>query len=457
MTEPMPPFPAGFRWGVATAAYQIEGAVTEDGRGPSIWDTFSHEPGRIRDGSTGEVACDHYHRWAGDVALMAELGVRAYRFSIAWPRIQPTGSGPADAAGVAFYDRLVDGLLDKGIEPVATLFHWDLPQALQDTGGWANRDTAARFGEYAELVCDALGDRVALWITLNEPFIHLALGHLLGIHAPGVAGTVDLLSVVHHQLLGHGLAAAAVRGHPGARVGIANNYTPVWAVGPDGRPDSATEDDRVAAFVYDAIHNRVFTDPLLLGRYPDGVEALSSGEVDAVVLDGDLAVIAAPLDVLGVNYYNPTGVGVPGPGEPAAFAGAPVPFALRPLAGYPQTAYGWPVVPDGLRELLVTLHERYAGVLPPIWVTENGCAYGESIVDTERIAFLDGHLRALRSAMDAGVDVRGYCCWSLLDNWEWADGFTQRFGLVHVDYATQTRTPRASYAWYRDLIARSTR
>ncbi|OLB74119.1 MAG: beta-glucosidase [Actinobacteria bacterium 13_2_20CM_2_71_6] len=456
MTVPLPQFPAGFRWGVATAAYQIEGASAEDGRGRSIWDTFSHEPGRIVDASTGDVTCDHYHRWPDDVALMSELGVGAYRFSIAWPRIQPEGKGPANPAGMAFYDRLVDALLERGIDPAATLFHWDLPQALQDAGGWASRDTAARFGEYADLMAAALGDRVKLWITLNEPFIHLSLGHLLGVHAPGIAGTVDLLSVTHHQLLGHGLAVAAIRDQPNTRVGIANNYTPVWAVGTDGTPGSATEDDRVAAFVYDVMHNRVFTDPLLLGRYPDGIEALSSGDVDAVVLDGDLEVIAAPLDVLGVNYYSPTGIGWATSSE-GAFAASPVPFELRPLAGFARTDFDWPVVPDGLRELLVTLHERYAGVLPPIWVTENGCAYGESIVDNERIGFLDGHVRAVAQAIEAGVDVRGYCCWSLLDNWEWAEGYTQRFGLVHVDFATQARTPRSSYAWYRDLIARTPR
>ncbi|TMM38115.1 MAG: beta-glucosidase [Actinobacteria bacterium] len=453
MTEPIPQFPAGFRWGVATAAYQIEGATAEDGRGPSIWDTFSHQPDRISDGSTGDVACDHYHRYAQDVALMADLGVGVYRFSVAWPRIQPTGTGPANPKGIAFYDRLVDALLERGIAPAVTLFHWDLPQAVQDDGGWANRDTAARFGEYAEAVSDALGDRVAVWLTLNEPYVHLALGYVLGMHAPGLAGTRDLLPVVHHQLLGHGLAAAAVRRHPGARVGIANNYTPVWAVGPDGTRGSATDDDEVAAFVYDVLHNRVFTDPLLLGRYPDGIEMLSAGDADATVLDGDLAVIAAPLDVLGVNYYNPTGIGAP----PSGVGVGGLPFELRQLTGYPVTGYGWPVVPDGLRELLVLLHERYAGVLPPIWITENGCAYGGSTVDDDRIAFLDGHLRALRSAMDAGVDVQAYCYWSLLDNWEWADGFSQRFGLVHVDYATQARTPRASFAWYRDLIARSPR
>jgi beta-glucosidase len=441
MTVPMPAFPAGFRWGVATAAYQIEGAATEDGRGPSIWDTFSHEPGRISDGSTGDVACDHYHRYADDVALMAELGVGGYRFSVSWPRVQPAGGGPVNAPGIAFYDRLVDTLLARGIEPAVTLFHWDLPQALQDAGGWANRDTAVRFGEYAGLVADALGDRIGLWITLNEPFIHLALGHVIGMHAPGLTGAEQILAVAHHQMLGHGLAAAAVR--PG-RVGIANNYTPVWAVGRDGTRATATEEDELAAVIYDSLHNRLFTDPLLLGRYPDGSGAL--GDLDAVVRDGDLATIAAPLDVLGVNYYNPTGIGAPEPDSG-------VPFDLRQLTGFPVTGYGWPVVPDGLREILATLHGRYPG-LPPVWITENGCAYPDGTGDDARIAYLDGHLRAVREAIDAGVDVQGYFVWSLLDNWEWADGFSQRFGLVHVDYATQTRTPRRSFAWYHDLIKR---
>lgn len=453
MTEPLPQFPADFRWAVATSSYQIEGGVTDDGRGPSIWDTFSHEPDRIGDGTNGDAACDHYHRWAEDVVLMAHLGLRAYRFSIAWPRIQPTGAGPANPKGLAFYDRLVDALLEYGIEPAATLFHWDLPQVLQDAGGWSVRDTAARFGEYADLVAGALGDRVKLWMTLNEPIIHMAMGHLVGIHAPGVQ-TADLLPIAHHQLLGHGLAVAAIRRYSRSPVAIANNYTPVWPVGPDGTTASATDEDRSAAELYDALHNRLFTDPLLLGRYPDGVERLSTRDVDATILDGDMAVIAAPLDALGVNYYQPTGIGAPSDYSP-------VPFDLRLISGYPTTDFGWPVIPDGLRELLVLLRARYADKLPPIWVTENGCAYDigpgpdGSIVDSDRIAYLDGHVRAVRAAMDDGVDVRGYCVWSLMDNWEWAEGFGKRFGLVHVDFTTLARTPKASYAWYRDLIARS--
>jgi beta-glucosidase len=456
MTEPLPEFPADFRWGVSTAAYQIEGAVGEDGRAPSIWDTFSHQPDHVADGSTGDVACDHYHRYAEDMALMADLGVGAYRFSIAWPRVQPDGAGTANPAGIAFYDRLVDALLATGIDPAATLFHWDLPQALQDAGGWANRDTAARFGEYAELLAEALGDRVKLWITLNEPIVHLLAGHVLGIHAPGVNAWPHLLPIAHHQLLGHGLAVAALRRSGAGAVAIANNHTPVWAVGSDGLPESADEADRASAEVYDALHNRLFTDPLLLGRYPDGVEALSPEPVEATVLDGDLEVISAPLDVYGVNYYNPTGVGAP-------TSGLPVPFDVRLLSGYPLTAFGWPVVPDGLRELLVLLRSRYADALPPIWITENGCAYDDppsppgnsgSIVDSERIAYLDGHVRAVHAAIEAGVDVRGYCAWSLMDNWEWGEGFTKRFGLVRVDYDTLGRTPRASFAWYRDLVRR---
>jgi beta-glucosidase len=438
--EPMPDFPAGFRWGVSTSAYQIEGGAGDGGRGPSIWDTFAHTPGRIVDGSTGDVACDHYHRYPEDVALMAGLGVSAYRFSIAWPRIQPTGDGPADARGLDFYDRLVDELLGHGIDPVATLFHWDLPQPLEDAGGWLNRDTAGRFAGYADLVAARLGDRVKLWTTLNEPFIHMSLGYGMGVHAPGRMLLFDAFPAAHHQLLGHGLAVAALRARTASPVAITNNYSPVRVIGD-------TEADRAAGAAYDALHNRLFTDPLLGLGYPD------DAEVDpATVRAGDLDVIAAPLDVLGVNYYNPTGVRAPEDGSP-------LPFELVPLAGYPRTAFDWPVAPDGLHELLTGLHRRYGERLPPIQITESGCAYddvpdaGGRVDDPERIAYLDGHLRAVRAAIADGVDVTGYFVWSLLDNWEWAEGFTKRFGLVHVDFATQVRTPKSSYAWLRDVIA----
>jgi beta-glucosidase len=448
MTQPMPAFPDGFTWGASTAAYQIEGAAAEDGRGPSIWDTFSHEPGRIVDGGNGDVACDHYHRYVEDVALLADLGVGAYRFSISWPRVQPTGHGPANAKGLDFYDRLVDALQTAGIAPVATLFHWDLPQALQDKGGWATRDTAARFSEYADLVAERIGDRVKLWITLNEPVVHTSLGHVVGNHAPGVTDAANAFPVLHHQLLGHGLAAAALRRHGTAGVALANNYAPIWPLGPDATRESATDDDRAAAALYDLYHNRIFTDPVLLGAYPPGFEAFAAAPVDAIVLDGDLAVIGTPLDALGVNYYNPLGVSAPPPGEP-------FPFAMVQPAGFPLTGFGWPVVPDGLRELLTLLHERYPGALPPLWITENGCAYPDGddpTDDRDRIAYLDGHIRAVDAARAQGVDIAAYCIWSLLDNFEWAEGYAQRFGLVHVDFETLRRTPRSSFAWYRDLI-----
>ncbi|MEV4823015.1 GH1 family beta-glucosidase [Micromonospora sp. NPDC049274] len=441
-TAPMPEFPAGFRWGVSTSAHQIEGAVTAGGRGPSIWDTFARSPGRISDGSSGEVACDHYHRHSEDVALLAGLGVDAYRFSIAWPRVQPSGSGPANAAGLDFYDRLVDELLAAGIDPAATLYHWDLPQPLEDAGGWLNRDTAARFAEYAELTAARLGDRVKLWITLNEPFIHMSLGYGIGTHAPGQMLLFDAFGVAHHQLLGHGLAVAALRSRTSSPVAIANNYSPVRVVG-----DS--DADRAAGAAYEALHNRLFTDPLLGRGYPElpGLDA-------SLIHAGDLETIAAPIDVLGVNYYNPTGVR-------AAEEGSPLPFDLVPLDGYPRTAFDWPVAPDGLRELLGWLRDTYGDALPPIEITEGGCAYDDvpdahgQVADPDRIAYLDGHLRALRAAIDDGVDVRGYFVWSLLDNWEWAEGFTKRFGLVHVDYLTQRRTPKSSYTWLRDMLAAS--
>ncbi|MEU8104996.1 GH1 family beta-glucosidase [Nonomuraea muscovyensis] len=435
-----------FLWGSATAAYQIEGATGEDGRGPSVWDTFAHEPGRVRDGHTGDVACDHYHRWREDVALMSELGAGAYRFSISWPRVLPEGIGAPNPQGLDFYDRLVDGLLAAGITPVPTLFHWDLPQALQDRGGWLNRDVAGWFADYAAVVAERLADRVRMWITLNEPFVHMAFGYGMGIHAPGQALLLDALPVAHHQLLGHGLAVRALRAAGAEQVLLTNNCTPV-------RPASGSPQDVAAADAYDVLHNRLFADPVLLGRYPD----LSAYGVDAPddalgVRDGDLATIAAPLDGLGVNYYNPTRIAAPAGAEPG------LPFADVGITGHPTTAFGWPVVPDGLRELLTGLRDRYGAALPPIYVTENGCSQPdeltpEGVDDQERIAFLRDHIAAMERARAEGVDVRGYFVWSLLDNFEWAEGYHQRFGLVHVDFATQRRTPKASFRWYRDFLA----
>jgi beta-glucosidase len=439
-----PSFPPGFAWGVATASYQIEGAVAEDGRGESVWDTFCRQPGAVKDGQTGEQAADHYHRWPEDVALMSGLGLDAYRFSLAWPRIQPDGSGGVNRAGLDFYDRLTDSLLAAGITPLPTLFHWDLPQPLEDAGGWMARDTASRFAEYAGIAAARLADRIPMWITLNEPFIVTAFGYALGMHAPGKALMLDALATAHYQLLGHGLATAALRAAGVREVALTNNYSPAW-------PASDSPADLAATAAYDTLHNRLFTDPLVFGRYPD-LSAFGVGEAGLpCVRDGDLEIIAAPLDALGVNYYNPTRL--------SALPDSPLPFQLEPIDGYPLTHFGWPVVPAGLTELLVQLKDRYGDGLPPVWITENGCSVADepdatgAIDDQPRIRYLDSHIRAVAEAMVAGVDVRGYLVWSLMDNFEWAEGYDQRFGLVHVDFATQRRSPKASYGWYRDLIA----
>jgi beta-glucosidase len=440
----MPRFPARFAWGAATSAYQIEGAVAEDGRGESIWDTFCRRPGAIRDGHTGDLATDHYHRWREDVALMADLGLTAYRFSIAWPRIQPDGSGPANDRGLDFYDRLTDTLLAAGIAPVPTLYHWDLPQALEDGGGWLSRDTALRFGDYAWLAGQRLADRIGLWITLNEPFVTTAFAYALGIHAPGRALMLDALPTAHHQMLGHGLATAALRSAGARQVALTNNYSPVW-------PATDSPADVAAAEAYDIMHNRLFTDPVLLGRYPD-LSAFGVGEAGLdCVQAADLEVISGSIDALGVNYYNPTRI--------SALPDSPLPFQLEPIPGYPVTAFGWPVIPAGLTDLLKLLRDRYDVDLPPVYITENGCSAEDSVApdgtvdDQPRIRYLDGHIRAVHDAITAGVDVRGYFAWTLTDNFEWSEGFHQRFGLVHVDFDSQRRTPKASFGWYRDLIA----
>lgn len=444
MAEPEPLLlPEGFVLGASTAAPQIEGAADE--RGASIWDTFAAEPGRIADGSTPAVTCDHVHRVEEDVALMADLGLRGYRFSIAWPRVQPDGVGPVSSAGLDVYDRLVDRLLAAGIAPMVTLYHWDLPQALHERGGWGERTTADAFADYAAAVGDRLADRVAYWVPVNEPNVQALSGYALGTQAPGETRLFGALQVLHHLLLGHGRAVAALRAAGAAAVGTANNHTPVL-------PDSGAEADLLAAAAYDAIHNGAVADPILTGRYPDALAE------HVTAADGDLATIAAPLDFYGVNYYQPTRVGAPGQVSDAAAAqgltaelAAAVPFSLLDQPEHPRTDFGWPVVPDGLRRLLLDLRDRYPA-LPPVHITENGCSYAP-IDDAFRVGFLDAHLRAVAAAIDDGVDVRGYWTWSLLDNWEWDDGFEQRFGLVHVDFATQVRTPRTSYGWYRDLIA----
>jgi beta-glucosidase len=437
----LPQLPPGFVFGTSTAAYQIEGAVSEDGRGPSIWDTFCAEPGRIADGSSGEVACDHYHRYDEDVALMEGLGSQGYRFSIAWPRIQPTGRGPANAAGLDFYDRLVDRLLAGGIEPMATLYHWDLPQALQDDGGWLNRDTIERFAEYASIVGERLADRVAHWVPVNEPNVVTLLGHGLGTHAPGRAMIFDALPVAHHLLLAHGRAAIALREAGATSIGCANNHAPIW-------PASDQDADVGAAKLFDAIWNGMFLEGMLLGRYPNDLRPL----LEHVVRPGDSATIRQPLDFYGVNYYNPMKVA-------AAPETSELPFEMLDVIGYPTTDFGWPIVPDALREWLIMFRARYRAALPPIVITESGCSFADTpdehgvVDDQRRIDYLDAHLKAVATAIQRGVDVRGYYCWSLIDNFEWAEGYTQRFGLVHVDFETQARTPKRSYEWYREVIA----
>ena len=426
---PVPNFPADFSWGVSTSAFQIEGATGEGGRGRSVWDTFTATPGRIARGENADVTTDHYHRYPEDIALMSELGVDAYRFSLAWPRIQPDGRGPANPAGLGFYDRLIDALCEAGIEPVATLYHWDTPQALEDAGGWLHRDTAERFAEYAAIVGERFGDRVAKWIPLNEPMVMSIFGYAIGEYAPGRTLLLDAIPTAHHQLLAHGRAVAALRASGAGMVGTANNHSPIWG-----------DDPEPVAFL-DALINRLFADPILLGSYPPELhDRLPDGFAD------DLPVISAPLDFYGVNYYEP--MAVRAPSEPG-----PLPFELSAVEGYPMTTNGSPVVPDGLRELLVLLHERYPE-LPPVRITENGCSF-DGIHDTDRIDFLTDHLTAVREAMDAGVDVRGYFVWSLLDNFEWSKGYAPRFGLVHVDYDTLARTPKDSFGWYRDVIKKS--
>ncbi|GAA1531461.1 GH1 family beta-glucosidase [Kribbella lupini] len=447
MTADLPDFGPDFRWGVSTSAYQIEGAATEGGRGPSAWDTFCAEPGRVLNGETGAVACDHYHRYGEDVALMRDLGVDTYRFSFSWPRIQPDGRGAVNAEGIGFYDWLVDELLAAGIQPAPTLFHWDTPQPLEDAGGWVQRDITERFADYAALLAARFADRVPLWITINEPVVLTMMGYAVGAHAPGLQLGFEALPVAHHQLLAHGRAVQALRAGGARTIGIASNHAPVW-------PASDAPEDVEAAGLYDTLVNWLFADPILLGRYPEGFAEAMPGPVAE-----DLQIISTPLDFFGLNHYAPTLVGAPtGAADVGATDGIPLPpglpFEPRKLTGYPETDFGWPVVPEAFGEILQIFRQRYGDRLPPIYITENGCSY-DGVDDQDRIAYLDGYVRALKIAIDDGLDVRGYFQWSLLDNFEWAAGYSQRFGLVHVDFETLERTPKASYAWYRDLIAKS--
>ena len=456
-------FPAGFRWGAATAAYQVEGAVHAGGRGPSIWDTFSHTPGRTRNGDTGDVAVDHYHRWRDDVETMDDLGLQAYRFSIAWPRIQPAGRGAINRAGLDFYSRLVDALLDKGIQPVPTLYHWDLPQALEDAGGWPSRDTAFRFAEYAGLVAEQLGDRIPLWLTLNEPWCTAYLGYAAGVHAPGRTEPAAAIAAVHHLNLAHGLGGRAIRAAAGehAGVGVALNFHVPRAV------DPADPRDLEAVRKVDALANRAFLEPMLEGRYPEDLVRDVAAVTDfGFVRDGDLEQVAVPLSTLGVNYYASCLVRHYGGAEPRSTADGHGDGASPwigaddvefPPTAPPHTAMGWNVDPAGLTELLTGLSSRYPDV--PLLITENGAAFTDSVDadgrvrDVERTDYLGRHLAAVADALAAGADVRGYLVWSLLDNFEWAYGYERRFGVVHVDYTTLERTVKDSGRFYASVLA----
>ncbi|WP_181727591.1 GH1 family beta-glucosidase [Streptomyces sp. PT12] len=449
-----PRFPRGFFFGAATASYQIEGAHDVGGRGPSIWDTYCREPGRVAEGATGDVACDHYHRYREDVALLRELGVDSYRFSVAWPRVQPTGAGPANAEGLDFYDRLVDELLAAGISPAATLYHWDLPQALEDRGGWRVRETAERFADYTRLVAERLGDRVDRWITLNEPFCSAFVGYAIGRHAPGAREGRGALAAAHHLLVGHGLAVRALRDAGARDVGITLN--------PDRLlPATESPADLAAVRRAETLHNAVWLDPLFAGRYPEHERETWGDLADGSYRrDDDLITIAAPLDFVGVNYYRPITI-ADAPrreADPAARTAVDIGVEESWRQDARHTTMGWPVVPHTFTDLLVDLGRRYPE-LPPVIITENGSAEDDSVADdgqvhdADRVAYLRDHLHALAAAVDAGVDVRGYYVWSLMDNFEWAFGYAKRFGIVRVDYDTLERLPKDSYRWYRELIA----
>jgi beta-glucosidase len=436
-------FPPEFAWGAATASYQIEGAVHEDGRGESIWDRFSATPGKVRNGETGEIACDHYHRYREDVALIRDLGLRAYRFSVAWPRIIPTGRGAVNERGLDFYDRLVDELLAHDIEPYVTLYHWDLPQKLEDQGGWPNRDTVDAYVEYVSVVTRRLGDRVKYWFTHNEPWVAAWLGYGWGHHAPGRTSRADAVATAHHLLLSHGKAIPVIRGEvPEARVGITLNLTPIY-------PASSSSEDAAAVGIADGFNNRWFLDPIFRGSYPTDMTDLLE-MVAPLVQAGDMETIATPIDNLGVNNYSRSVVKAGPDGRPVQ---------VRPETRV-FTDMDWEVFPSGLSDLLMRLHRDYSP--PCIYITENGAAFPDvrthhgAVDDPERQEYIESHVAAVGRALAAGVPVAGHFVWSLLDNFEWGHGYSKRFGLVYVDYPTQERVPKGSYRWYQEFIARNT-
>jgi beta-glucosidase len=427
-------FPADFAWGASTSSYQIEGAVDADGRGKSIWDAFSHTPGRTKNGDTGDVACDHYNRWREDISLLSQGGFNAYRFSTAWPRILPAGSGAVEPRGLDFYDRLVDELVARGITPWLCLYHWDLPQVLQDQGGWLKRDIADKFADYARIVGRRLGDRVRHWAMFNEANIHAIFGHGIGQHAPGLSGMANMLAAIHHQNLAQGRAMQALRAErAGLLLGTIVNVQPV-------RPSSDRAEDHRAVERFDCFWSRCCLDPLLKGSYPETVVQ----DFAPIIMDGDLTTMQQPVDYIGLNYYAPMWIA----DAPQSLFGAW--FGAVPQ-GTPFTAMGWPVDPGGLTEMLIDLRNRYGDL--PVYVTENGACYDEiveasgAVQDEQRVAYLRGHIAAARQALAAGVKLRGYFVWSLLDNFEWQEGYSRRFGVVHVDFTTLKRTPKSSFIY----------
>jgi beta-glucosidase len=431
-----------FVWGAGTAAFQIEGATTADGRGESIWDRFAATDGKVAGGDTGEPACEHYYRWREDLDLMRTMKLQGYRFSVAWPRVQADGRGPANPKGLDFYRRLAEGLRERGIAPMATIYHWDLPQALQDQGGWASRDVVDRFAEYAQLVLDGLDGVVDDWVTHNEPWVTSFLGYAYGTKAPGLRDWSSAVRAAHHALLAHGVVVREFReaGRPG-RIGITLDLTVAM-------PASASEEDRAAASRLDGHHNRWFLDAVLRGAYPADMVDLYERRVGPldVVQDGDLELIAQPIDFLGVNFYRPNLVTAT---DDSVLRLREVPQDRE------QTAMGWPIVPEALTELLLRVKRDYGD--RPLVITENGAAFddllaGDAVEDERRVAYLREHIAAVDRARAEGVDVRGYYVWSLLDNFEWECGYDKRFGLVYVDYPTQRRIPKRSALWYRDLI-----
>jgi beta-glucosidase len=459
MTEPAPgadgvlAFPDEFVWGAATAAYQIEGAASVDGKGPSVWDTFSHAPGNVRGGDTGDIACDSYHRYREDVALMASLGLNAYRFSISWPRVQPGGRGPANSKGLDYYRALLDELAEHGIAPTVTLYHWDLPQELQDDGGWAVRDTAERFAEYAAICGEAFGDRVTRWITVNEPQVVANNGYRQGQHAPGLRDDAAAAATTHHLLLGHGLATQALRSLSTAEVGITLDLHPIRVLG-DAR--DAVESARL---ITDAMVNGIFLEPVLHGRYPvHAPEAMLPPP--ALVGDTDLEIIHQPLDFLGVNYYSPIFLGAGDPDDlrrNQERARSAVPGVVEYLPDWlERTTMDWLVDASGLRDLLLDVSKQAPGL--PLYVTENGRAAEDyvnpqgEVDDIERVRYLHTHLEAAARAINDGANLAGYFVWSLLDNFEWAWGYQKRFGVVFVDFGTQRRTPKSSARFYSDVV-----